>query len=78
MATEDHSKQLILIVDDQAVLRRAMSHLLRRYGAIEIHEASDGRAALAIVQDPSRSIDIMPMLGRPPPPENSAEKPSLA
>ncbi|GAC1409424.1 MAG: EAL domain-containing response regulator [Burkholderiaceae bacterium] len=48
-----------LIVDDQAVLRRAMSHLLRRYGAVEIHEASDGRAALAIVQDPARSIDIV-------------------
>lgn len=48
-----------LIVDDQAVLRRAMSHLLKRYGAIEIHEASDGRAALQIVQDPARAIDII-------------------
>lgn len=40
------SRLRVLIVDDDAIMRRHVSELLRRIGIHQIHEASDGKGAL--------------------------------
>lgn len=55
-----NSPQLrFLIVDDQAVLLRAMTHLVMRHGAHDVMVASDGQAALEILKDSTQFFDII-------------------
>ena len=53
------SELRFLVAEDHEFQRRIVVALLAQLGAQTIHEASDGRVALAIVQDPARPIDIV-------------------
>jgi CheY-like chemotaxis protein len=48
-----------LVVEDHPTQRLALVALLRNLGAQDIHEAGDGRAALEIIRDPLRPVDIV-------------------
>jgi EAL domain-containing protein (putative c-di-GMP-specific phosphodiesterase class I) len=48
-----------LIAEDHDFQRRALAKLLSALGAKAIHEASDGHAALKIIEDPDCAIDII-------------------
>lgn len=47
-----------LIAEDDEFQRRWLNVMLTRLGAVHIHEAADGCAALALLQQPDRRIDI--------------------
>lgn len=48
-----------LIAEDHDFQRRALMKVLAGMGAKEVHEAADGYAALKIIHDPMRSVDII-------------------
>src|ERR1019366_1559888 len=48
-----------LVVEDQPFQRRTLVRMLASLGAKNVHEAMDGSAALAVVQDPARPLDII-------------------
>jgi EAL domain-containing protein (putative c-di-GMP-specific phosphodiesterase class I) len=48
-----------LVVEDHAFQRSVLARLLQSMGAGEVHTAEDGRAALEIVRDPGRPVDIV-------------------
>lgn len=48
-----------LIVEDHEFQRAAMQHLLKTLGAEAVYPAEDGRAALRILTDPDRPVDIV-------------------
>ena len=48
-----------LVVEDHDFQRRTMVNLLTKLGAHEVHDAADGRAALAILGDPQCTVDIV-------------------
>lgn len=48
-----------LVAEDHDSQRRALVRTLKSLGAKEVHEAADGHAALAIVRDPARSVEII-------------------
>lgn len=48
-----------LVVEDHDFQRRATVRMLESLGAKGVHEAPEGRAALAIIQDPARPVDIV-------------------
>jgi EAL domain-containing protein (putative c-di-GMP-specific phosphodiesterase class I)/AmiR/NasT family two-component response regulator len=48
-----------LVAEDQAFQRSAMVRILANLGAKEVHEAEDGHAALSVILDPSRRVDIV-------------------
>lgn len=48
-----------LVVEDHDFQRRTVARLLRDMGSSAVHEAADGRAALAVIQDPLRQVDIV-------------------
>lgn len=48
-----------LVVEDHGFQRATMVRALERLGATTIHQAADGRAALAILGDPLRPVDIV-------------------
>jgi EAL domain-containing protein (putative c-di-GMP-specific phosphodiesterase class I)/ActR/RegA family two-component response regulator len=47
-----------LVVEDHDFQRRALATLLSNHGA-KVYEAADGHAALKIIQDPARPVDIV-------------------
>ncbi|HUF79720.1 MAG TPA: response regulator, partial [Burkholderiales bacterium] len=48
-----------LVAEDHAFQRGALVSMLRNLGAKQVHEAEDGHAALAVILDPSRPVDIV-------------------
>ena len=48
-----------LVAEDHEFQRGVLVRMLESLGAKAIHEAADGRAALAIIQDPTRPVDIV-------------------
>ncbi len=48
-----------LVVEDHEFQRRTVVSLLSRLGATTVHAAEDGRAALQVVEDPGRPVDIV-------------------
>lgn len=48
-----------LVVEDHEFQRRMVVQLLRSLGASAVHDAEDGSAALRVVHDPDRPIDIV-------------------
>ena len=48
-----------LVVEDHELQRSMLAQLLRTLGAGEVHVAEDGRAALRVLRDPDRPIDIV-------------------
>jgi EAL domain-containing protein (putative c-di-GMP-specific phosphodiesterase class I)/CheY-like chemotaxis protein len=48
-----------LVVEDHDFQRRMQTDLLTKLGAQAVHAAADGRAALDIVSDPARPVDIV-------------------
>jgi EAL domain-containing protein (putative c-di-GMP-specific phosphodiesterase class I) len=48
-----------LVAEDHDFQRSVLVRILENLGAKEVHEAVDGRAALAIVKDPARPVDIV-------------------
>ena len=48
-----------LVVEDHDFQRRMLSQMLRGFGALSVHSAADGGAALEITRDPERPIDIV-------------------
>lgn len=48
-----------LVVEDHEFQRAGMVLLLRGMGAAAVHEAEDGRAALRVLRDPDRPVDIV-------------------
>lgn len=48
-----------LVVEDHEFQRQMLSQLLRRLGAAAVHTAEDGRAALQVLRDPDRPVDIV-------------------
>ena len=48
-----------LVAEDHDFQRRVIVGMLERLGAQTIHEAADGRAALDVIQDPQRPVDIV-------------------
>lgn len=53
------SRLNFLVVEDHEFQRRTMVNLLTKLGAHDVHAAADGRAALQIVRDTRRTIDIV-------------------
>lgn len=53
------AKLHFLVAEDHDFQRSVLVRMLENLGAKEVHEAVDGRAALAIVKDPARAIDIV-------------------
>jgi EAL domain-containing protein (putative c-di-GMP-specific phosphodiesterase class I) len=49
----------ILVVEDHGFQRRMLLNMLAGMGVNEVHEAPDGYAALKIIHDPARSVDIV-------------------
>ena len=49
----------ILVAEDHDFQRKVLVRILKNMGASAVHEASDGLGALAILQDPTRPIDIV-------------------
>lgn len=48
-----------LLVEDHELQRNMFAQLLRTLGASEVHLAEDGRAALRVLRDPDRPVDIV-------------------
>jgi len=48
-----------LVVEDHDFQRRTTVRMLESLGAKSVHEAPEGRVALAIIQDPTRPVDIV-------------------
>lgn len=48
-----------LVVEDHELQRNMFGQLLRTLGASEVHLAEDGRAALRVLRDPDRPVDIV-------------------
>lgn len=48
-----------LVVEDHPFQRAMLVRLLRTMGASAVHEAEDGTAALAVLRDPARAIDVV-------------------
>lgn len=48
-----------LVVEDHEFQRHALVRLLRTLGAEAVHSAEDGRAALQVIRDPDRPVDIV-------------------
>ncbi|HVT02070.1 MAG TPA: EAL domain-containing response regulator [Thermoanaerobaculia bacterium] len=48
-----------LVAEDHDFQRNALVRMLAGLGAREVHQAADGAAALAIVRDPARPVDIV-------------------
>ncbi|MGI8895822.1 MAG: EAL domain-containing response regulator [Casimicrobiaceae bacterium] len=48
-----------LVAEDHDFQRGALVRMLERLGAACVHEAADGHAALSIIQDPTRRVDIV-------------------
>ncbi len=48
-----------LVAEDHGFQRSMLVSMLRRLGATCVHEAGDGHAALAIMRDPKRPVDIV-------------------
>lgn len=48
-----------LVVEDHEFQRTAMQHLLNSLGAKAVYTAEDGRAALRVLTDPDRPVDIV-------------------
>lgn len=48
-----------LVVEDHEPQRMALKHLLTSLGAAAVHVAEDGRAALKVIRDPDRPLDIV-------------------
>jgi len=48
-----------LVVEDHELQRNMFAQLLRTLGASEVHVAEDGRAALRVLRDPDRPVDIV-------------------
>ncbi|HMC15624.1 MAG TPA: EAL domain-containing response regulator [Albitalea sp.] len=49
----------LLVAEDHDFQRRVVIGMLERLGVQTIHEAADGRAALDVIQDPARPVDIV-------------------
>jgi len=62
--------EVVLVVDDEEVLRKLFSRTLQDQG-YRVVEAADGQAALDLCQDPTRAIDlvitdvVMPLMSGP-------------
>jgi CheY-like chemotaxis protein len=48
----------VLVVDDEPAVRTLLAHLLRTKG-YDVHEAEDGAAALAWLDQPARRVDLV-------------------
>jgi EAL domain-containing protein (putative c-di-GMP-specific phosphodiesterase class I)/CheY-like chemotaxis protein len=48
-----------LVAEDHEFQRKLIVGMLTRLGAQAIHEAADGRAALDVIEDPTRPVDIV-------------------
>lgn len=48
-----------LVVEDHEFQREMLAQLLKTLGAEAVHTAEDGRAALQVLRDPSRPVDIV-------------------
>ena len=48
-----------LVTEDHDVQRNALVMALGRLGAKTVHQAADGHAALKILEDPARPVDIV-------------------
>jgi EAL domain-containing protein (putative c-di-GMP-specific phosphodiesterase class I) len=48
-----------LVVEDHEFQRRALVHLLRFMGAQAVYSAEDGHAALQVIRNPDRPVDIV-------------------
>ena len=48
-----------LVVEDHALQSRVLVHLLQTMGAQSVHTAHDGQAALQVIRDPDRPVDIV-------------------
>lgn len=48
-----------LVVEDHAFQRTMLVQLLRTMGAAAVHEAEDGTAALEVLRDPERAVDVV-------------------
>lgn len=48
-----------LVVEDHPFQRTVMVRLLQTMGAAAVHEADDGAAALAVIRDPARPVDVV-------------------
>ena len=53
------SKLRFLVVEDQEFQREALIRLLRTLGAEAVYGAEDGLAALQVIRDPDRPVDIV-------------------
>jgi CheY-like chemotaxis protein len=53
------SQLRFLVVEDHEFQRAVMSRLLNSLGAEAVHSAEDGRAALQVLFDPDRPVDIV-------------------
>ncbi|MFL6693651.1 MAG: EAL domain-containing protein [Ramlibacter sp.] len=53
------SQLRFLVVEDHEFQRAVMSRLLKSLGAEAVHSAEDGRAALQVLLDPDRPVDIV-------------------
>lgn len=49
----------VLIAEDHDFQRRLLAKMLESIGMTIVHEAADGHAALAILEDPSRPVDVV-------------------
>lgn len=49
----------VLVVDDQAFVREMVAHQLRRLGIQAIHQAADGRSALATLARADPPVDVL-------------------
>ena len=54
----DHSKSQILVVDDSGAVRSIVRKLLTQLGFTEVDEATDGKAALAKINDKPYALVI--------------------
>lgn len=53
------SKLRFLVVEDHEFQRRSLAQLLMTLGAEAVYQAEDGRAALQVIRDPDRPVDIV-------------------
>ena len=53
------AKLNFLVAEDHGFQRKMLVRMLRSVGANAVHEAADGMDALAILQDPSKPVDIV-------------------
>lgn len=49
----------VLVVDDEAGIRRLIAMVLRETGALEIVEAQDGKAALDLLSEGKLAVDLI-------------------